>query len=115
MTVFMETALRRAKMLWEWRTWVQRIAKVARELLPDAQVYVIGSTVRGDNVGGSDVDILIVSREIPGKAIERAEIKAIIEEKLGLPPYHPFEIHLLTPREAEPYLRRAKQHVLKIM
>ena len=115
MTVFMEAALRRAKMLREWRTWVQRIAKISKELLPDAQVYVIGSTIRGDNVGGSDVDILIISQEIPGKAIEKAEIKAIIEEKLDLPPYHPFEIHLLTPQEAEPYLRRAEQHVLKIM
>ncbi len=115
MTVFMETALRRVKMLREWRTWVQRIAKVAKELLPDTQVYVIGSTIRGDYVGGSDVDILIISQEIPRKAVEIAEIKAFIEEKLNLPPYHPFEIHLLTPQEAEPYLRRAKQHVLRIV
>ena len=115
MTVFMDTALRRVKMLLEWRTWVQRIAGVAKELLPDAQVYVIGSIIRGDYVGGSDVDILIISREIPGKAIERAEIKAVIEERLNLPLYHPFEIHLLTPREAEPYLRRARQHILRIV
>ncbi len=115
MTVFMEAALHRVKMLQEWRTWVQRIARAAKELLPDAQVYVIGSTIRGDHVGGSDVDILIISEEIPGKAIERAEIKAIIEEKLNLPSYHPFEIHLLTPQEAEPYLRRAKQYILKIV
>ena len=115
MTAFTETAIRRVKMLREWKTWAQRIAKVAKELLPDVQVYVIGSAIRGDHVGGSDVDILIISKEVPGKAIEKAEIKAIIEEKLNLPPYHPFEIHLLTPQEAEPYLRRAKQHVLRIM
>ncbi len=114
MTAFMEAALRRAKMLREWRTWVQHIARITREILPDAQVYVTGSTVRGDQVGGSDVDVLIISQNIPEKAIEKAKIKAVIEEKLNLPPYHPFEIHLLTPKEAQPYLKTTKQLILKI-
>jgi predicted nucleotidyltransferase len=60
------------------------------------------------------VDVLIISQEVPVKAIEKAKIKAAIEERLNLPPYHPFEIHLLTPQEARPYLRRANQHVLKM-
>ena len=113
--MFMEIGLERAKMLREWKTWVQRIARIAQELLPDVQVYVIGSVVRGDQVGGSDVDILIISQNVPRKAIERAEIKALIEEKLELPPYHPFEIHLLTPQEAQLYLKKAGDHVQKIV
>jgi len=110
----MDIALRRAEMLRDWRTWVQRIAAVARELLPDAEVYVIGSVVRGDQVGGSDVDILVVSQSAPRKAVEKAKIKALIEEKLELLPHHPFEIHLLTPQEAQPYMKRAREHIEKI-
>ena len=110
----MDIALRRAEMLSDWRTWVQRIAAAARELLPDAEVYVVGSVVRGDQVGGSDVDVLVVSQSVPRKAVEKAKIKALIEEKLELPPYHPFEIHLLTPQDAQLYMRRAGEHVEKI-
>jgi len=112
--VFMDIALRRAEMLRDWRAWTQRIAAAVRELLPDAEVYVIGSVVRGDQVGGSDVDILVVSQSIPRRAIEKAKIKALIEEKLGLPPHHPFEIHLLTPQEAQPYMKRAGEYIEKI-
>ena len=35
----------------------------------------------------------------------------MIEGRLGLPYYHPFEMHVLTPEEAEPYLRRARRAV----
>ena len=45
------------------------------------------------------MDVLIISQEVPVKAIEKAKIKAAIEERLNLPPYHPFEIHLLTPKK----------------
>jgi len=115
MNTFMETALHRARMVREWKTWVQRIAGAALELLSDAQVYVTGSTVRGVKVGGSDVDILVISQITPRKAVGKAKIKAIIEEKLNLPLYHPLEIHLLTPQEAQSYLKKAKQHVQKIV
>ncbi len=115
MTAFMETALYRAKMLREWRKYVQQIARVIKEILPDAQIYVTGSTVREDQVGGSDVDILVVSENTPRKTLEKARIKAQVEEKLNLPPYHPFEIHLLTPQEAQPYLKRSKQYIQKII
>ena len=35
----------------------------------------------------------------------------MIEGRLGLPYYHPFEMHVLTPEE--PYLRRARR-VIKV-
>ncbi len=81
MTAFMEAALRRAKMLREWRTWAQHIARITREILPDAQVYVTRSTVRGDQVGRSDVDILIIPQNTPRKPIEKAKIKAVREKQ----------------------------------
>lgn len=113
--MFIESSLYRLKMVKEWRVWVERIARVAKELIPDVEVYVIGSIVRGDYVGGSDVDVLIVSRSIPEKPFERARIKVLIEERLNLPYYHPFELHLLRPREAELYLKKARGRMVKII
>ncbi len=114
MSIFLETSKRRAEMLREWRKHVQQIARVIKELLPDAQIYVTGSTIRGDQVGGSDVDILVISPSTPRKPIEKAKIKAQVEEKLNLPPHHPFEIHILTPQEAQPYLEKTGKHIQKI-
>ncbi len=104
---YTESSILRARMLREWREWVRRIARVARELIPDAEVYVIGSIIRGDYTGGSDVDVLIVSPNAPKTLLSRAKVKVLIEERLNLPHYHPFEIHVLRPEEAEAYLRRA--------
>ena len=95
----------------EWKTWAQKIAKIVRNTLPDAKVFVIGSIVKGDYVGGSDIDILIISKAVPERPIERSRIKIMIEDKLNLPYYHPFEIHILKPDEAKPYLRRAKERI----
>lgn len=115
MSKFTETAMRRAEMVREWRFWVRKIAEAVKELLSDVEVYVVGSVVRGDYVACSDVDVLIVSPNVPERAIGRAGVKVLLEEKLNLPYYHPFEIHLLKPEEADVYLRRAGRDVLKIM
>lgn len=114
MSLFIESAIKRSQLLKEWKILIHRIVTVIKETIPETEVYVIGSVVRGDSVGGSDVDILVVSRHIPDKPIERAKLKAVIEEKLGLPYYHPFEIHLLRPSEVEYYLEKSKGCILKI-
>ncbi|MEM0027795.1 MAG: nucleotidyltransferase domain-containing protein [Ignisphaera sp.] len=114
MNIFMDTSAKRAKLVSEWRLWASRIARVVKEVIPDAEVYVIGSVARGDNVGGSDVDILIVSEYAPKKPIEIAKLKAFIEEILNLPYYHPFEIHILGPEEAKRHIEKSGGYVLKI-
>jgi hypothetical protein len=101
-------------MLREWSKWVQIIAEAVRKNLPNAEVCVIGSVVRGDYVGGSDVDVLVISEEIPDGLSERSKIKVMIEDESNLQYYHPFEIHLLKPEEAEIYLRKAGKQVIKV-
>jgi len=103
-----EVMVERARMLRDWTRYAEAIARAVRELLPEARIYVFGSVVSGKAVGSSDVDILVVARELPRSHLERARIKALVEERCGLPYYHPFEIHLVTPDEAEPFLRRGK-------
>ena len=114
MSYYTDTLLRRAEILKNWRSWMERIAKAIKELLPDAEVYVIGSVARGDYIAASDVDVLIVSAHTPEDLRSRSRIKAMIEEELGLPYYHPFELHLLKPDEAQQYLRRAKEGIVRI-
>ena len=112
--MFMETSAKRAKLVSEWRLWVFRIARVVKEVIPDVEVYVVGSVARGDSVGGSDVDILIVSEYAPKKPMEIAKLKAFIEERLDLPYYHPFEIHILRPEEAKQLIESSRGYALRI-
>jgi|FaiFalFF_MnMetaG_3_1042247.scaffolds.fasta_scaffold05608_3 predicted nucleotidyltransferase len=106
---FMDTLRLRAAMVREWRRWAPSLARAVKEVLPTAEVYVIGSAVRAEASGGSDVDILIVSPDLPEGALQRAMIKVKIEEVAGLPYYHPFEMHLVTHNEAKRYLAMAGQ------
>jgi len=104
----------RAEMLKEWRLWAERIAREAEKVLPDAAVYILGSIVRGDYTGGSDIDILIVSDKMPEGLLKRAELKGLIEEMANLPSSHPIQIHLANHKEAVNYMRRSEGHIINI-
>jgi len=104
----------RAGMLREWRAWAERVAEAAEVILPKSEVYVLGSVVTGDYTGGSDIDVLIVSDVIVEGLLKRAELKSLIEEGAKLPLIHPIQIHLAKRREAEVYIRRAGDHIIKL-
>ncbi len=111
---FYTNLLRRAEMVKNWRKWVERIAREAKVLIPGAEIYVIGSVARGDYVASSDVDVVVVSPSVPRSASSRGRVKALIEERAKLPYYHPFEIHILRPVEAQYYFRKASSYIVKI-
>ena len=111
---YLETLRSRAKMIGDWKVWAKKVANAAKTIMPDARVYVFGSVISGEATGGSDIDMLIVSQNIPGKALEQSGIKVKIEDMAGLPIYHPFEIHLATRDESEQYLAVAGKHIVKI-
>jgi len=50
--------------------------------------------------------VYLVSRRVPEKLSKREGVKALIEKKLNLPTAIHFEIHLVKPEKAEPYMRR---------
>ena len=101
-------------MVEDWKVWAKKVVNAAKTIMPDARVYVFGSVIRGEATGGSDVDMLIVSQNIPGKVLEQSGIKVKIEEMAGLPIYHPFEIHLASKDESEQYIAVAGKHITKI-
>ena len=110
----MGLARRRAELARGWREVVPDLADEFHRTLPGSRVYAFGSAVRGDMSGGSDVDILVVSDAVPAGALARARLKVRAEEGVGLPDCHPFEFHLVTEGEAEPFLRRAGRDILLI-
>lgn len=103
---YFDILLKRADMVENWREHAKRILAAARRLLPDARAYVFGSVVGGEAVGGSDVDMLIVSASMPRGGLERAKVRVKIEELAGLPLHHPFELHLVNEDEAWWYIEK---------
>lgn len=98
-----------SRLLRDWRSWSEAIAKAAGSVLGPCEVYVFGSVAEGHVTGGSDVDVLIVADRLPRHLRGRGNLKAEIEEAANLPLYHPFEIHLATREEvgANPIYREA--------
>jgi predicted nucleotidyltransferase len=53
----------------EGRAFAERV----RNLVPDARVFLYGSVARGDFNLASDIDLLVVSDELPLQPLARAE------------------------------------------
>jgi len=107
----LDSMILRAKMLFKWRSWIDKVVQAVKKLLPDAEVYIIGSIARGEAIASSDLDLLIVSMKIPKKALERGKLIATIEEEAKLPLYHPVEFHFITPEEKNKYLKRSIKYI----
>jgi len=85
----------------DWKNIVKKLTDSAKEVLGDAEVIPFGSFIEGKAVAASDLDVLIVTKDLPKSAWSRAQITSKIEEAAGLPPLHPIQIHLTTWEEAE--------------
>ena len=86
-------------------------ARVIKALLgfKDLEVLLFGSVVEGQCTMASDIDLLIVSDEIPQGLDERAKLLNRINDALGQ--YHPFELHLITTKEFPWYQRFMKTFI----
>ena len=111
MSEIYEFKMEMRRMIERWKEYSKRIANVSKDLLGDCDVYVFGSVAEDTWTGGSDVDILVISDNLPESNKERGELKAKIEEKAGLPLFHPFEIHLANSKEAEQYWRHIRKFI----
>jgi predicted nucleotidyltransferase len=106
---YLEILKMRAEIIDKWREYVVKLAAAVKDVLPDSRVYVFGSVVKGEATAASDIDVLIVSNAVPKSGLERAALKVRIEGSAALPPYHPFELHLVDEEEAEWYFRMVKE------
>jgi len=90
----------RLEILKNWKEYVKRITGATEKLFKDYEVYVFGSAIKGRLTAASDIDVLVITENLPKKILERARVKEKIERLAGLPPYHPIQLHLLTKDEA---------------
>jgi len=91
------------QLLRRWRNVTEIVARVARELYPEAEVYLFGGAVEGRLTVLSDIDIAIVFRK-PLDVEEQAEIASTVWEKLekyGVPPYYPLHLVVLSRSDFE--------------
>ncbi len=108
--LLVETYLR----LRRWRRYVPAVARAARDLLgPDTRVYVVGGAAEGRLTVLSDIDIVIVSRNVPRDERRKLHLKLDIRDRAvtlyGLPWDYPVDIHLYNEEEfshAKRYYRK---------
>jgi len=98
----------RFKELLKWRDELPELLKAIKKVLPDAEVYLFGSALRGELMANSDIDVLIVSdNALVG---QRHKLAAAIEEGLK----HPlmFEMHLVPKEKLAWYKKHAANLVI---
>jgi len=83
------------KHLKKWREYAEKIAKAAKDIVPEAKVYVIGGAAEKRLTVLSDIDILIV---VPKKSMRKNLRVDILEKAINtyqLPWDAPVEIHIV--------------------
>ena len=99
-----------------WREYAEKIAKAAKDLALDAEVYVIGGVAEGRTTVHSDIDVLIAmpTRVLNDEAKKRLAVE-VIERAIdgyGLPWDAPVEVHIADARAFERYLKACKNMIL---
>ena len=72
------------------------VKKQIGEIFPDAKIYLFGSVVEGKVHPHSDIDLAVVTKNIPENVKELAIIKIKILKGLE---FSPFELHILSEKE----------------
>ncbi len=92
-------AKRRAEVFRNIRKYLEIIVKTVKELDKDSEVYLFGSVAEGKYLISSDIDVLVVTNQKPGKVLSLLWNKGIKD---------PFEIHVVTRDDLEKYKKRSR-------
>ena len=91
--------------------YVKEIKKKSESFLGGVRVLVFGSIVRENHSVSSDIDILVISQNIPGSIFEQAKIKYELVKDY---PDNPFQIHLATPSQYEDWYKKFIKEYIEI-
>ena len=97
--LLVKEAKRRAEIFKNLNKYLQIIAKTVKELDKNAEIYLFGSVAEGKHLLSSDIDVLVITNQPPGKIISTLWEKGIKD---------PFEIHVITKEMLENYRKKAK-------
>ena len=95
------TAYRHFKSLENYKEIAEKVKQIILSKWPDAELYIFGSTVKGNYTATSDIDILIVLDDRPGREEEymlKAEVYARIDA--------PIELHVASRSEFERWYKK---------
>jgi predicted nucleotidyltransferase len=104
--ILTEQAKEEEKYFKNYLAFGRKIKKIVKNL-KDARVYFFGSVIEGNYTPASDIDVIIVSRNMPSSLSKRNKIKVKILKEIGI--FAPFEIHLANEKEFEWYKRFIKK------
>lgn len=71
-------------------------ALLARAARPPARVILFGSHARGDSTPGSDLDLLVIERDVDSRRAERVRLRKALRG-LGVP----IDLHVVSERHVE--------------
>lgn len=95
-----------------YKFYCQKIKKEAEKILGPVKVLVFGSVIKGEFTPKSDIDVLIIAKNLPENSDERRKIRTKIKSKIGS--FSPFQIHLVNPVEYRWYQNFIKNDYLVI-
>jgi uncharacterized protein len=96
--VLIERQKRKERYFKNWRFYLKKIKKEAGKILGEkTKVFIFGSFAKGNFGPESDIDVLIISENLPEDFEERAKIRTKIKSKVGI--FSPFQLHLAKPEE----------------
>lgn len=85
------------------QSYAKDIKDMLQERFPDIRVLIFGSAIRGDYHPGSDIDIIIISSQMPQELFAQGKIKLEIKERF---PDSPFELHLITSEQFDSWYQK---------
>lgn len=95
--LLLEVAKEKEKYFKDYLNYGKKIKEIAQKYLGVCQVLIFGSIVRGDFSPASDIDVLIISNNLPENWEERRIYRTKIKSEIDFS--SPFQIHLATEDE----------------
>lgn len=94
-----------------WREYALKVFKAAREVVPDASVYVVGGVAEDRATICSDIDILVVVGEADNDAKKYLPVEILDRavERYSLPWDAPVEIHVVSRSEVSGLSKHFKE------
>ena len=87
-------------LLREWRSIVHNVARIVKQLYPEAEIYLIGGVAENRITVYSDIDIAVIFKTELNRD-KRIDVLTRIWESIDnvIPMYYPLEIHILDIKE----------------
>jgi predicted nucleotidyltransferase len=103
--LLIERQKRKERYFKNWGFYLKKIKREAKRILgKKTKIFLFGSFLKGNFGPESDIDVLIVSENLPEDFDEIAKIRTKIKSKVGV--FLPFQLHFAKPEEFESWYKK---------